>query len=127
MTFKQFQTSSGKVFFLGKNAENNDELVEKFRGKDNIILHTAKPGSPFCVIEDLKPTKKDIKESAIACASKSQDWRDNRQDVLIHQFTGKNIYKLKLMKLGTWGLKSKPKLIKLLKRDIELWQSKNSK
>lgn len=47
MTFKQFQTSSGKVFFLGKNAENNDELVEKFRGKDNIILHTAKPGSPF--------------------------------------------------------------------------------
>ena len=127
MTFKQFQTSSGKVFFLGKNAENNDELVEKFRGKDNIILHTAKPGSPFCVIEDLKPTKKDIKEATVVCASKSQDWRDNRQDVLIHQFTGKDVHKTKLMGSGTWGLKSKPKLIKVLKRDIELWQSKNFK
>jgi len=123
---REIVLSSGKKIFLGKNAENNDELVKEFEGKNNTILHTVKPGSPFCVIEE-KPTKKDILEVAIICASKSQDWRDNKQDVLIHQFSAKSIHKSKLMKTGTWGVKSKPKLIKVLKRDIELWQSKNFK
>jgi predicted ribosome quality control (RQC) complex YloA/Tae2 family protein len=110
---------SGTKIFLGKNSENNDELVEKYQGKKNIILHTSKPGSPFCIIEKLKPTKEEIKEAAIICASKSQDWRDNKSDVVVHVFTGKDVYKEKVMKSGTWGLKSKPKLIKVKKKDIE--------
>jgi predicted ribosome quality control (RQC) complex YloA/Tae2 family protein len=105
--------------FLGRNSENNDELVKSYKGKSNIILHTAKPGSPFCVLDELKPTKEEIKISAIICASKSQDWRDNRKDVNVHQFTGKEIYKEKSMKSGTWGLKKKPKVIKINKKEIE--------
>lgn len=113
---------SGTKIFLGKNSENNDELVKSYEGKSNVILHTAKPGSPFCVIDNLKPTKEEIKLSAIICASKSQDWRDNKGDVIVHVFTGKDVHKEKTMKSGCWGLKKKPKLIKVKKEDIFLCQ-----
>jgi len=108
---------SGTRIFLGRNSENNDELVDGCRGKKNTILHTAKPGSPFCVIDKLNPTKDEIKRSAIICASKSRDWRDNKKDVAIHVFTGKDAYKSKLMKSGTWGVK-KLRKIKIKKEDI---------
>ncbi len=119
---KQFTLSSGTKIFLGKDSKSNEELMRKFQGKENLVLHTIKPGSPFCVIENLKPTKEEIKESAIICASKSQDWRDNKKSVKLHLFTGKDIYKNKSMKSGTWGIKGKPKTIKAKKRNIKKWQ-----
>jgi predicted ribosome quality control (RQC) complex YloA/Tae2 family protein len=118
---REFILSSGTKIFLGKNSENNDELVSKFHGKTNTILHTAKPGSPFCVIDKLNPLKEEIKESAVICASKSQDWRDNKKDVIVHIFSGKDVNKDKNMKAGTWGLKRKPKVIKVKKKEIETW------
>ncbi len=118
MKFREFETSSGKRVLAGKNAENNEQLVNEFIGKANMILHTAAPGSPFCIIEDLKPSKKDINETAIFCARKSQDWRDNRNDVLIHVFTGKDVYKNKGMKPGMFGVR-KFKVIKAKKKEIE--------
>jgi predicted ribosome quality control (RQC) complex YloA/Tae2 family protein len=118
---REFKLKSGIDILLGKNSENNDELVKGYCGKENTILHTAKPGSPFCVIKKLNPLKEDIKESAIICASKSQDWRDNKKDVVVHIFSGKNIKKEEGMKSGTWAIKSKPKLIKVKKREIEEW------
>lgn len=119
MKFREFETSSGRKVYLGKTAENNDELIEKYKGKANIIMHTSAPGSPFCVIEDLKPTKEDIKDAAIACASKSQDWRDNKRDVKINIFSGKDVHKEKAMKAGTWGVKKKSKVITIKKKEIE--------
>ena len=96
MKFREFLTSSEKKVLCGKDAEQNENLVKEFIGKENKIFHTEKPGSPFCVIaESLKPSKKDEKETAIFCAAKSQDWRDNKNDVIIHVFTGKDIYKRK--------------------------------
>ncbi|MCK5043605.1 DUF814 domain-containing protein [Candidatus Pacearchaeota archaeon] len=118
MKFREITLKSGTKVLVGKNAEQNEELVKKFIGKENIILHTSAPGSPFCVIDNLKPNKKDIKESAVICAGYSQDWRDNKKDVIIHNFKGKNIYKEKNMKVGTFGIK-KPKKIKAKKVDIE--------
>jgi predicted ribosome quality control (RQC) complex YloA/Tae2 family protein len=117
MAFREFTTSSGKKVLAGKNAEQNDELVMQFIGKENILLHSALPGSPFCVIQDLKPTRADIRETAVFCASKSQDWRDNNQDVIIHVFTGKETYKGKRMKEGTFGV-VKNKTIRVNKKDI---------
>lgn len=127
MKSREYLLSSNTQIFLGKNSENNDELVESYQGMPNIILHTAKPGSPFCVINKIKslPSKQEIKEAAIICASKSQDWRDNKTDVEVHQFTGKEVYKEKSMKSGTWGLKKKPKVIKVKKREIEEYLKKN--
>ena len=119
---REFTLNSGTNILLGKNSANNDELVELYLGKENTILHTAKPGSPFCIIDKLKPTKEEIKESAIICASKSQDWRDNKKDVVIHMFNGKDVSKKEGMKSGTWAIKSKPKLIKVKKKEIEEWE-----
>ena len=69
MAFRKFITSSGKTVLCGRNAEENEELVKQFMGKDNRIFHTAKPGSPFCIIEKIKHQKKDEKETAIFCAA----------------------------------------------------------
>lgn len=117
---------SGVKIFLGRNAENNDELMSKFKGKENIILHTVEPGSPFCVLDDLKPTPEEIHLSGSACAAKSQDWRDNKSDVLIHQFTGKDVRKPLIKKVGTWKIKGKPKVIKIKKKDILKWMKKQN-
>ena len=127
MRFREFILSSGTKILLGKNAENNDELVKNFKGNENVILHTTKPGSPFCVIEKLNPNEKEIKESAIICATKSQDWRDNKSDVNIHQFTGKDVKKSFWMKPGLWKIKNKPKMIKIKKSDILKWEREKKK
>lgn len=118
MKFREFITSSEKKALCGKDAESNEELVKKFVGKSNKIFHTEKPGSPFCVIENLKPSKKDIQETAAFCAGKSQDWRDNKNDVTVHIFTGKDVYKRKGMKTGMFGVR-KFTSTKIKKKDIE--------
>jgi predicted ribosome quality control (RQC) complex YloA/Tae2 family protein len=118
MVFREFITNSGKKVLAGKNAEQNEELVKKFIGESNILLHTEKPGSMFCVIEEPKPNKQDIMETASFCASKSQAWRDNKNDVIVHIFTGKNTYKKKGMKTGMFGVR-KFDTIKVKKKDIE--------
>jgi predicted ribosome quality control (RQC) complex YloA/Tae2 family protein len=124
MKYRELKLSTGTKIFLGRDAENNDELVWNFKGKDNTILHTAKPGSPFCVIEKLDPSAQEVKASSVICASKSQDWRDNKQDVDVHVFNGKVVDKGKAMKTGAWGLKIKPKVIKVKKKEIEEWVKK---
>ena len=121
--FREIELESGTKILLGKDEKSNDELMKEFKGKDNIILHTAKPGSPFCVIEDLNSSNNDIKASGSVCASYSQDWRDNKKDVIIHVFTGKDISKRKRMKTGTWKVKN-PKVIKIKKKDIEKIEKK---
>jgi len=120
--FREIVLESGTKIFLGKNAKNNDELIEKYKGKENTILHTVKPGSPFCVIDELNPSKKIISTSGAICARHSQDWRDNKKDVVVHQFTGKNVRKPLFPKTGTWKIKKKPKVIKVKKEDIEKCQ-----
>jgi len=118
MKFREFETSSRKKVLAGKNAEQNEELVKQFIGKDNKIFHTSKPGSPFCVIEKIKHGKKDEKEAATFCASKSQDWRDNKGDVEVNFFTGDNVYKRKDMKTGMFGVK-RFGTMKIKKKEIE--------
>ncbi len=116
---RKITLESGTKILLGKNAENNEELVKQIE-KNEVVLHTAKPGSPFVNIKG-KANKKDVKESAIFCASKSQDWRDNKSNVIVHKFKGKDIYKEKGMKTGTFGVR-KPKKIIVKKKEIEKCQ-----
>lgn len=124
--YRTLKTSSGTTLFLGRDENSNDLLVKEFEGKPNTILHTVAPGSPFCVIESLDFSKKDLKEASIVCASKSQDWRDNHKAVLLHVFTGQQVAKPKGAKAGLWQVKSKCKEIKATKSDIEEYlRSKN--
>jgi len=116
MKFREVILDSGKQVFLGKNAENNDKLVREANEKD-VLLHTKKPGSPFCNLGE-KPTKKEIKQGAVFCALKSQDWRDNKNNVVVHVFKKSDVYKRKGMKIGTWGVRKKIEEIKVKKSEI---------
>ncbi|MEX0920197.1 MAG: NFACT RNA binding domain-containing protein [Candidatus Pacearchaeota archaeon] len=117
MVFRNFELKSGTRVFLGKDSESNDELMKKFKGKNNTILHTESPGSPFGVIEKIKPTKEEIYGTGVIVAKYSQDWRDKKKDVELNVFTGKDISKPWFSKPGSWKVK-KSKKIKVKKGDI---------
>ena len=118
MTFRNIKLESGASIILGKDEKSNDELMKKFQGKSNIILHTVAPGSPFCVIESsLNPSSQEISVSGAWCAKYCQDWRDNKTDVKVSVFTGKDITKPTNAKAGTWKVK-KSKTITVKKEDI---------
>jgi len=117
MEFREKILPSGTKILLGKDAESNDNLMKKFEGKPNTILHTSSPGSPFCVIDKLNPSQADVKISGTICIAYSQDWRDNKRDTMIDVFTGKDIKKSSRMKPGTWKVK-KSETIKIKKSDI---------
>lgn len=123
MKFREFELSSGTRIFLGKNSESNDDLMKKFKGKENTILHTEAPGSPFGVIEKINPLKKEIYEGGAIVASYSQDWRNNKKSVPVNIFTGKDISKRFWMKQGTWKVRKSEK-IKVKKEDILKFERK---
>ena len=113
--FRIHETSSGLVITAGKNAENNDELVNSANPKE-ILFHTSEPGSPF-VNAGENPSKKDIYESAIFCAKYSQNWRDTKKDIIVNKFQKSNMSKDKKAKAGSWNVKRQEK-IKVKKSDI---------
>lgn len=120
MKFREFTTSNGKQVLAGKSAKNNEELVAQVK-KNETVLHTKKPGSPFVNIKG-KASKKDISEAAVFCANHSHAWRDNKKDVAVHVFKGTDIYKRKGMKLGTFGVK-KYKVLKIKKSKIKEFEN----
>jgi len=107
--FREAFTSSGKLMLGGKNAEQNEMLVKQ-AGKNEIVLHTKAAGSPFVNIKG-RATKQDIKEAAVFCARYSRDWKKNKRDVEVHYFYGKDIYKEGGMSLGTFGVRKFNKII----------------
>lgn len=135
--FRQFLTSNNILVLAGKTAKNNEELINQVE-KGNLVLHTDKPGSPFCEIKNSsgvldaqkskrtgrisdikgKPEKEDIEQAAVFCAKYSQDWRDNKKDVKVHIFLGKDISKKPGMKTGTFSV-SKFKEIVVKKEEIK--------
>ena len=119
--FRKSVLSSGKIILAGKDAKQNEKIIEQ-SGKNEYVLHTAAPGSPFvnvkAAIEDV--TKEDLKEAALFCAKYSQAWKkaNVKKDVDVHIFLGKDIFKEKDMKLGTFGVKKVNNII-VKKEDIE--------
>ncbi|MBU2562755.1 MAG: DUF814 domain-containing protein [Nanoarchaeota archaeon] len=119
MKFRTIVTKKGTIILAGKNAKNNEELIKQVEPEE-IVLHTVSPGSPFVNIKG-KPRLGDVKKAAIFCARHSQDWRDNKKDVKVHKFKGKDVYKRKNMKTGTFEVKNF-KIIKVKKKDILKWK-----
>ena|SRR3972149_4842949 len=117
MNFRKIALKSGANVLLGKDENSNDYLMNDFKERENIILHTAAPGSPFGVIDKIKPAKKEIYEAGIYVAKYGQDWRDNKKDVKVNIFTGKDISKPSGSKPGMWHVK-KSKSIVIRKKDI---------
>jgi predicted ribosome quality control (RQC) complex YloA/Tae2 family protein len=119
--FREFETTAGKIVLAGRNAKNNEELVAQVE-EDEDVFHTSTPGSPFVNIIG-KSNQQDRKEAAIFCASKSKAWRDYKKDIEVHWFKGKDIYKRKSMKPGTFGVKEFS-IIKVKKIDIKKLEEK---
>ncbi len=118
MKFREFTTTSGKLVLAGKSAESNEELIKQVDDSE-YVFHTKEPGSAFVNIKSDKNevNKEDIKQAGVFCARYSQDWRDNKKDIIVHVFLGKDIFKDKKMKSGTFGVK-KYKEIKVKKSDV---------
>ena len=117
--FRKLVTKRGTLILAGRDAESNEMLIKQI-GKNEEVFHTEAAGSPFVNIKGV-PKKGDIKDAAIFCAKYSRDWKKNHSDVVVHRFKGKDIFKTKDMKLGTFGVK-KFKRIKLKKEEIESWK-----
>lgn len=119
--FRKFTTSSGKLVLAGKDAEQNEKVIEQAQ-KEEFLLHTELPGSPFCNIKspEEEVSKEDIKETALFCAKYSQAWKKakTKKDVIVHIFLRKDVFKDKDMKTGTFGVK-KLKSLTVKKEDIE--------
>jgi predicted ribosome quality control (RQC) complex YloA/Tae2 family protein len=116
VNFRTFVTENNTMILAGRNDANNEDLVNQ-ADKDEEVFHTKFPGSPFVNIKG-KPKKSDVKIAAIFCAKFSREWKKNKTDVEIHRFKGKDIYKTKEMKKGTFGVK-KYKIIRIKKKEIE--------
>ena len=110
--YRWFFTSSGKLVIGGKNSEQNEEIMKSVK-KDDFVLHTAEPGSPFCVISN--PDKKELEEVAIFTASFSQQWKKGQKKAEVHIFQGSQVKKAKSMKEGTFGITGK-----IEKKKVEL-------
>ncbi len=116
--FREFITKNGSTVLAGKDAKNNEELINQVEPNEE-VFHTEMAGSPFVNIKG-KPKKGDIKEAAVFCARFSRDWKKNNDDVIVHRFKGREIYKDRGMKLGTFGIK-KLKKINVSKKELENW------
>jgi len=100
--------SSGREILLGRDSKNNDELVKSAK-RNETLLHTEAPGSPFCLV-GVDPSKAEISEAAIVCAKYSQDWRNNKRDVIVNKFLRADMKKGFFTKEGTWKVKKSKKL-----------------
>lgn len=110
--YRWFFTSSGKLVVGGKSARQNEELV-KLAEETNVIMHTASPGSPFCIIKN--PNTLDMEETAIFTACFSQEWKKLKKRTEVHIFKGSQAVKKDRMKQGTFGIAGK-----IFKKNVEL-------
>ena len=74
--FHWFISSEGFLCIGGKDATTNEIVIKKHLDKDDIVLHTEAPGSPFFVIKNgQQATIKSITEASQAVASLSKAWK----------------------------------------------------
>ena len=113
MNYRWFFTSNNVLVIGGKSDEQNELVIDNFAKPNYIVMHTSIPGSSFMIIQSDNPNKKDLNETAIFTACFSQQWKKNSRIIDIDIFKAEQIYKLKSMKLGTFGVKGTKKTVKV--------------
>lgn len=124
LEFKNFRrhiTKNRVLLLAGKDENSNEDLVKQAKPEE-YVLHTVAAGSPFVNVKG-EANKEDIKEAAIFCAKFSRDWKQHKKDIEVNLFKKKDMYKLKGMKAGTFGVKKLEKMI-VKKQDIENFEEK---
>ncbi|MBI2632666.1 DUF814 domain-containing protein [Candidatus Pacearchaeota archaeon] len=106
--YRWFFTYSKKLVVGGKNAKQNDYLLNviKESGKRFKVMHTSEPGSSFSVIliEESKLSENDLRECAVFTACFSRAWKLGRKETDIDIFSSSQLHKEREMKEGTWGV-----------------------
>jgi len=115
VNFREYVTASGLRVLGGKDAESNDDLVNR-AGRNDVMLHTLAAGSPFANVGE-KPSKKDLKEAAVFCAKYSQDWRGLKMDVVVNVFKRGDMKKGIFMKAGSWKVGKQERMV-VKKEDV---------
>jgi hypothetical protein len=105
--FRWCFTSNGNLVVGGKSDEQNEKVLMEFSKPSYVVCHTTEPGSPFMIIVGEKIDKSDIEEAAIFCACFSKQWKLSKNKIDIDIFKREQVYKLKKMKTGTFGVKGK--------------------
>jgi len=111
--YRWFFTSNNILVVGGKSEEQNELAIKHFLKPGYTVMHTSAPGSPFMIIQSEKPTKKDLDETAIFTGCFSKQWKKGNKKIEIDVFEGNQIYKLKTMKTGTFGVKGEKKTVKI--------------
>jgi hypothetical protein len=111
--YKWFFTSNNVLVVGGKSDEQNELVLKHFLKPQYTIMHTVAPGSPFMIIQSDNPTKEDLNETAIFTGCFSKQWKTRNKHIEIDIFKGEQIYKLKTMKLGTFGVKGQKETVKI--------------
>jgi hypothetical protein len=114
--YRWFYTSDGKLVVGGKSDEQNELVLKHFLKPSYTVMHTSKPGSGFMIIQDNEPSQKDLDECAVFCGCFSKQWKNLKNassKIDIDVFNGKDVYKEKGMKTGTFGVKNKEKTVKI--------------
>lgn len=132
--YRWFFTSSGKLVYGGKSAEQNEEIVHNLITNKNLkkesenffISHTKIPGSPFGVIfaSPESVNENDLEETAVWTGCFSRAWRHGLKNVEVDIFRKSDIYKRKSMSIGTFGIKKKIER-KKVKLNLVLINQKN--
>ena len=103
--YRWFFTSNKHLVIGGKSAEQNEEVINKYKNKGKyVVMHTSSPGSPFSVILADNPSPKDLEETAIFTACFSRAWREGKKKEIIDIFLMEQMIKNKSMKTGTFGV-----------------------
>jgi len=104
-----FFSSSGFLCFGGRSAEQNEDILRNLVKKDDIILHTDTPGSPFFIIRSdiRKIDEQTIQEASQATVSYSRYWKNNYSAGIANVFAPYQVKKEKNLPLGTFLVEGK--------------------
>ena len=121
--YRWFLTSNNVLVIGGKSDEQNELVIKNFLKPEYTVMHTSAPGSPFMIVQSDKPTKQDLDETATFTGCFSKQWKEGKKKIDIDVFKGEQIYKVKQMKVGTFGVrgdketkKVKPELVLVIQR-----------
>jgi len=111
--YRWFFTSNKTLVVGGKSEEQNESAIKHFLKPNYIVMHTSEPGSPFMIIQSDKPTKEDLEETAVFTGCFSKQWKKGNKKIEIDVFKGNQVYKLRSMKIGTFGVNGNKETVKI--------------
>ncbi|MFB6299858.1 MAG: ribosome rescue protein RqcH [Halobacteriales archaeon] len=85
--FRWFRTSDGFLVIGGRNADQNEEIVEKYLDREDRFFHTQAHGGPATVLKATEPSEaardvtipdRSLEETAQFAVSYSSVWKDGR-------------------------------------------------